>query len=100
MAFLNIQEYSGVGGSGGGAVPQIAREPAVTTQQVTASGTSAQSSAFNASTNYVRLIADVAVYIAFGSDPTAVDASDLYLPAGTAEYFGITPGHKVAVITA
>jgi hypothetical protein len=67
-----------------------------TNQNLTSSGSSAQSTAFT-SVNKVRIAATQAVYIAFAANPTAT-SSDLVLPANGVETFTITPGHKVAVL--
>ena len=69
----------------------------INTQKVTSSGTSAQSSAFSASVEYVRVIADAACHIQFGVNPTAT-TSTIYLPADDIEYFKVSAGEKVAVI--
>lgn len=69
----------------------------VTTQKVNSSGSSAQSSAFGANIEYVRVIADAACHIEFGVNPTAT-TSKIYIPASDAEYFKVSEGEKVAVI--
>ena len=61
--------------------------------------TSTQSSAISAATRFVRVVADADCHIAVGDNPTAT-TGDLKLTAGSAEYFGVTPGHKIAVIAA
>lgn len=68
-----------------------------TTQKVNSSGTSAQSAAFAANIEYVRVCADAACHIEFGVNPTAT-TSKIYLPADDVEYFKVSPGEKVAVI--
>jgi hypothetical protein len=74
----------------------IAMRP-TTTQKVNSSGTSAQSAAFAANIEYVRVCADAACHIEFGVNPTAT-TSKIYLPADDVEYFKVSPGEKVAVI--
>lgn len=66
-------------------------------QTVSIGATSVQSAAFNASTKSVRLYASVGCYIDAGTNPTAT-SSKIYLPAGSVEYFGVIPGHKIAVL--
>jgi hypothetical protein len=66
------------------------------TRSVTSS--SAQTAAVGAATTIVRVICTVDCFLVFGSNPTANTSSSLFLPAGTAEYFGITPGYKIAAI--
>ena len=67
--------------------------------QVVTFTTSTQSAALAAGTQFVRVIADADCHIAAGTNPTAAPA-DMKLIAGQAEYFGVTPGHKIAVIAA
>jgi len=67
------------------------------TEKVTSSGTSAQSAAFADNIYYVRVVADAACHIEFGSSPTAT-TSKVYVPADDIEYFKVSPGEKVAVI--
>lgn len=70
-----------------------------TSQKVTIGGTSAASSALGAGTTIVRVFSDTDCHLAFGAAPTAVaTGTNLFLPAGIAEYFGVTPGSKIAVI--
>jgi len=83
----------------GDAVSQVARLPALTTQTVAIGASSAQSAALNNDTRIVRLYADAACHVLVGSNPTATTSS-MPIAAGAAEYFGVTPGQKIAVIQA
>jgi len=76
-----------------------AKMPSNVDQTVTIGATSAQSSAFQASTNLIRVVADATCAIAIGANPTAT-ATNLFLPANVVEYFEVQPGNKIAVITA
>lgn len=68
-------------------------------QQVTFSGTSAQSSAFAATTKKVSLVSSQDCYIKFGTNPTATaGAGSFFLPAKVVVKFGVEPGEKVAAI--
>jgi hypothetical protein len=67
------------------------------TEKVISSGTSAQSAAFADNIYYVRVVADAACHIEFGTNPTAT-TSKVYVPADDIEYFKVSPGEKVAVI--
>ena len=80
---------------------QVVLLPAIASENVTITGTSAQSSALNSSTVLVRLVADASCYVQVGANPTAA-AGDTYLPSGVVEYFAIQPGagYKIAAITA
>jgi len=64
------------------------------TQSVTYTS-STQSTAFDEATRLVRIVADAAVYLAFGANPTA-DATGIKLAADSPEYFEVNPGDKVA----
>lgn len=98
MTTLYITEYENICRDDSGLPAQIATEPAIANQTVSIGGTSAQSAAFNTETKFVRLYADVACCVSFGANPTSTNAKTA-LPVGSPEYFGVTPGHKVAVIT-
>jgi len=79
---------------------QVASGP-IANGSITLTGSNQQSSAFNASTRLVRVVATVASWISFGSNPNAsTDTTRIYMAAGTTEYFGVTPAHKIAGITA
>jgi hypothetical protein len=92
MATLYIAEFEtlGVGGN-------IASVPPIAEQTRTLSGSSAQSSNFNAKTRYLRLTTDTICSVAFGADPTAT-ASNMRLAVGSVEYFSVQGG-KLAAIT-
>ena len=77
----------------------IAKLPPLVGQVVTFT-TSTQSAALNAATTFVRVVADADCHIEVGSNPTATTSSTVKLTAGSAEYFGVTPGHKIAAVTA
>jgi len=70
---------------------------AVRTSKVNSSGTSAQSSAFGANIEHVRIVADADCHIEFGVNPTAT-SSKIFVPSGDVEYFKVSEGEKVAVI--
>jgi hypothetical protein len=81
--------------------PLVPEENKLTAQTaITATGTSAQSSAFAASTRIVCVQSDEAVYVAFGTNPTAT-ANDYRLQAGGENFFAVARGQswKVAVKT-
>lgn len=73
-----------------------------TSQAVSVSGSSAQSSALTSGASIMRLVSTTDCYVAFGTNPTATTSS-LFLPANVPEYFGIPSSNqnetwKVAVI--
>lgn len=69
-----------------------------TSQKVAISGTSAASSAIGSYVNKVRLHSTTDCFVEFGSAPTAVANTSMFIGANLPEYFDIRPGHKVAVI--
>src|SRR5215471_1446076 len=93
-----------------------ASRPALS-QNITTSGSSQQSAAFQSgpitnvynadgtlqvepnNTTHIRVVATAACWLAFGANPTAAVASaaSIYLPAGVPEYFYVNRGEKLAV---
>lgn len=96
-AKLYVSEYKEVGNAQGH-VAQIALEPVIADQVVDYSGGVASSNAFKGSTQYVRVLCDTQCSVQFGTAPTATTSTKL-LPALTAEYFGVSPGFKISVIS-
>lgn len=90
MGTLTITEFQGVHDSAPGL-------PAIDSNNLTTNNaTSVQSAALDVGTQFVRLRADEAMYIAIGTAPTAV-AGNLVLDANNPEYFHIKGGtYKVA----
>lgn len=98
MATLYVTEYAGLGSSSGATVQAVAGPPAVE-QTVAISGTSAQSAAFGPNTILVRLHTDAICSVKPGGTNPVATASSGRMIAGQTEYFRVTPGDKVAVIT-
>ena len=95
MAKLSITEYATMQAHEGvGRPPDLALEPG-TDQEVTFT-TATQSNAFAATTQFVRLVADANCRVKFGSNPTAVAASQR-LVADTEYWRAVEPAHKVSV---
>lgn len=97
MAKVYVAGFAGVYTQPSGVTSQP-RTPPVAEQTVAIGGASAQSAAFNAATQVVRVHADAICSIAFGANPTAT-ASTMRMAAGQTEYFAVNPGDKIAVIT-
>lgn len=97
MATLIITEYQhpGVRQDDGNRVGNLALEPAIAEQSVSFT-TATQSSAFNDATRVVRLQADAACNVKFGSNPTAT-ASHQPLSAGVEYWRAVKSGDKVSV---
>lgn len=66
-------------------------------QNVAYTGTAAASSAFNANTRVIRLVATTDCYVAISANPTATTSS-AYLPQGIVEYVRINAGDKISAI--
>jgi hypothetical protein len=100
MAKVFITEYARQARDASGFIMVVADEPPVANQTVNIGGSSAQSSAFNALTRFVRVNTDAVCSIEFGTDPTAT-ANTRRMAANTTEYFGVPLGgnYKIAVIT-
>ncbi len=105
MATLYITEFQALGqaglppwGYGPNAPTQAAQQPPIAEQAVAIGGTSVASAAFGGATVLVRLHTDAICSVEFGSAPIAT-ATTARMAAGQTEYFGVSPGMKVAVIT-
>tara|TARA_B100000459_G_scaffold146712_1_gene113716 strand:- start:1512 stop:1781 length:270 start_codon:yes stop_codon:yes gene_type:complete len=68
------------------------------TEKVSISTTSAQSSAIEQSIGTIRLICTASSHFVIGTNPTAT-INDAYIPADTEFYLGISSGEKVAIRT-
>lgn len=102
MANVNISEYPHVGVAGSFAA-QIGSLPPLAVQNLTPSGTTAQSSAFTDYTRIIRVFTDTAIAIRVGDalpapGPVAL-TTDTRMAANATEYFAVAPGQKAAVIT-
>lgn len=98
MATAKITEFNELGADDRSRVAQVPRVPAVAHQSVSFT-TSAQSAAFNADTNFVRVHVDADAYLLFGVNPTAA-ATSMFVKAGLPYDFAVTAGHKVAAFAA
>lgn len=96
MPKLYITEFPRIGYSNLGGTPLSLTPLADATTQVITFSTTTQSAALSASTTIVRVVSDTNCYVTAGSNPTAT-SNDLRLVADIAEYFSVTPGHKLAV---
>ena len=97
MAKVYITEYVDAGGGPFNATaPSIA--PVVEQTPITSSGSSQQSAAFNAKTNRIRVHTDGIISFQVGANPTA-STSTSRMAANATEYFAVSPGAKIAVIT-
>jgi hypothetical protein len=96
---LYITEYQSLARANNGPFVSAGQEPNVAEQQVAISGSSTQSAAFNAKTGFVMIHTDAICALAFGDNPTAANNRHR-MAAGEVRFYGVSPGQKVAVITA
>lgn len=98
MPTLYVTEYPGIETLLNGTA-QVVVGPPIAEQVVTIGGSSAQSAAFSAVTRIIRVQPDSICSVRIGGvSPVATTSSQRHI-AGSTEYFGVTPGDKVAVIT-
>lgn len=69
----------------------VAYAPAIQNNNVTIGGAT-QSAVFAPNTTLVRLHADTVCFVKFGTNPTAVTATDARMAANQTEYFYVTAG--------
>ncbi len=77
----------------------FATAPAVASQAVAIGASSAQSSAFAATTGLVRIHADIACVVEIGGTNPTAGATSMLFAAGETQWFVVSPGAKVAVKT-
>lgn len=77
---------------------QAAKMPAVASQTVAISGSSAQSAAFSTTTGLIRIHTDAICNVVIGGTNPTATTSAMRLIAGQTEYFVVTAGDKLAVI--
>lgn len=99
MATLQISEFESLGNvPASGAVQVAPIDRVIASQNVTISGASAQSTALNARTRYVRLETDTRCAVTAAANPTAI-AGMTALDANAPEYFSCAGAIKIAAIT-
>lgn len=100
MGTLYISEYPGRTAVVGGGV-DVGEGARAVCQRVVTGGTAAQSTPFHGYARFAVLTADVPMFVAFGSSPTAAtDGTSIYLPAGVPMPFGVIPGHRLSAVDA
>lgn len=98
MGTVNVVQYDAIDQDNtGGVQPQIAKTPAISSENVTSGATSAQSSVFSDNTKLVLVSTDTTIRITFGTDPAAAATSER-LVADASRYYGVRAGQKLAVI--
>lgn len=105
MAVITVCEYRDMPQLEGNMKPPISKEPCIQTKTYAITGSSAQSDAFHAETNYIWIDTDAAVRFEVGSDPTALAANtgtkagSKRLAADAIYFTAVKALHKVAFIT-
>lgn len=98
MATLYVTEYDYIPLDMDGRPIAVGLEPAIAYQTVAIGGGSAQSSAFNTKTKFIRVHTDAICSIKVGTNPTAV-TTESRMAANQTEFFGVRGGAKIAVIS-
>ena len=96
MAKAWVTEYRRLGDAYRGGALDLALEPAIKTQAF-AFTTATSSGAFNASTAFVRLIADANCHVEFGDPPSSADSDSQFVPANTEVWRAVIGGHSVNI---
>lgn len=100
MATVYVTEFAGVARTQfGGSFTQVALCAELANQTVAIGGSSAQSAAFNPSTTLIRVHTDAICSVKVGGASPTATAANARMAANQTEYFGVTPGDKLAVIT-
>lgn len=99
MAFLYVMELESLTIPQEGGAAQMAHVPAIAEQTlvITNVAPGVSSVGFNAKTRFVRLQTDAVCSVAWGTAPVPTVTS-MRMAANQTEYFGVTPGYKVAVL--
>ena len=103
MAVLFISEFANLAATSGRDT-NVFPMPPVAEQTVAIGASSAQSSAFSAVTNFIRVCADAVCSIEIGASSLnsgtgpAATATKMRIPANVPEYFAVRPGQILAVI--
>ena len=99
MAKLYVTEYAGAGGN----VTQgnVAKEPEITTQVVSFTGTAGVSSAFATNTSIIRVHPDGICSVLVSAAGTAATTANKRMNLGQTEYFEVPAGqsYKISAIT-
>lgn len=98
MPFAYITEYRRQAKDGLSLVIPSGLEPSLAVQKLAIGAGSVQSATFQPDTTFVCVNVDAACSIQFGVNPTAT-AAMTRMPLDGTQFFGVVPGHKIAVIT-
>ena len=100
MATLHITEFSAIPAAPDGETLWIANLSLVVAHQIVTFTTSTPSLAFKKRTSFVRLFSDVKAHVKVDADNPVATVSHTPIAPNSPEYFGVSPGHKVAAVAA
>ena len=100
MALLYIQEYGSISRQGDRKTMPVGQEPAEASQIKDFTSGETDSDAFGVGTHLVRLESDTDCHLKFGSGTQTATTKHMKMKADQPEYFGVFPGHFLAVIAA
>lgn len=96
LSTANISYFAAVAVMPGNAVAQAVETPALSTEEVTFTGTSAQTAAFPTGARFMRVIVDANARMLISTTATGVTSTTgTRLKADTAEYFAIPAGGQL-----
>jgi len=98
MATLKIREFSRLADVYPGGTAPVQQEPGLDQTAFTFS-TTTQSAAFAAGTKYILVKSDVAFCYVVGANPIAT-SNAMDVAANEWVFMGVSPDHKIAVVTA
>ena len=100
MATFDILELNKIGYDIDGKIMQIPdAESIVTTQQLTIGSTSVLTSAFSTTTRAVRLYAQTACRLEFGSSTVTAASTSPGFPGDGVEFWAVSPGKYLAMVS-
>lgn len=95
---LFIAEYADISETVRGAA-QAPKDPPITEQLITISGTATQSAAFNVATRFILITTDTICSVLVGGTNPVATGSNHRMAADQAEFRGVLGGDKLSVIS-
>lgn len=97
--YISEWQHAGPLDDGNNRQPVVSFDSFIVAQTPIAIGVTTQSAAFNAKTQYIRVKAYADCCITYGANPTATASTGIPLGTGDVEYFSVSGGNKIAVVT-
>ncbi len=97
MATLHITEFSSIPSAPDGETLWIANLSLVVAHQTVTFTSSQPSLAFKKRTSFVRVYSDAKAHLKVDADNPVATNKHTPIAPNSPEYFGVSPGHKVAV---